>query len=103
MPLAEVRKALAIRRKRHRAVHVANQRLRRTAQHRRAVEQRYGVFLFIAPHKIDVISVRRKRQPGIPGRRWRDDLRVAGRGNVPQPQRLQSVLLHDVQKIVSIR
>src|SRR5213595_643946 len=61
------------------------------------------MFLVIAADKVKVISVGRKGQAIITRPSGGDHLRVAGRWNVPQPQRLQTVFIPHVQQVLSIR
>ena len=99
----QVRKFLPVRSERHGTINVVQHQPRCAAQNRRTVYRVDLLLRFIAAHEINVVSVRRKRQPRIARRDRRHDLGITPRGNVAQPQRLRAVLLHHVQQVLAVR
>jgi len=61
-----------------------------------------GLFGVVAAHEVNVIAIGRKGQAAVARGGGRDDLGVASRGNMPEPEGLQAIFLQHVEQVFSI-
>src|SRR5215470_11405251 len=93
---------LAVGRKRDGTIHVANQQARRSAEHRRLIQNRNGVFFLITPNEVEIASVGRKSETEIACRSGRDNLRVAASLDMAKAECLEAMLFPDDGEIFSV-
>src|SRR5882724_10256425 len=100
--LAQICEMLSVGGKRDGTVDIANQNAWRASEDGRFVQNRNGVFGFIATDKIKVAAIGRKCDSDIArgGRRY--NLRVASRLDVAKLKRLQTVLVEDEREVFSV-
>src|SRR5712692_273880 len=101
--LVQVGKALAIGRKGDGAVHVFDEKTGSSAQHGSVVEGSDSLLGVVTTDEVDVIAIGGKRETTVTGGRGGDDLSVAARGNVPEPEGLQAIFVQDMEQVFSIR
>src|SRR2546429_8043750 len=93
---------LSIGRKRDGTVNIANQNPRRAAEDGRFVQNRNGMFRFIAANKIKIAAIGRKSDSDVARGGGSDDLRVASRLDVSELKRVQAVFVQDEGEIFSV-
>ena len=91
-----------VRRESNVAVDSANHGLRDAAQHGRPVQIEVRVRRIRGFDEIQIVPVGRKSDTLVRSGSRRDHLRVAAGRDIPQPQTLQSVVIHDGQNIASV-
>src|SRR5258708_17420938 len=101
--LVQVGKALAVGRKGNRAVHVLDKQTRSSTKHGSVIQGSNGLLGVLAADEVNVIAIGRKSEATVGRGRGRDDLGVASRGNMPEPEGLQPIFLQDVEQVFSIR
>src|SRR5439155_25049019 len=71
-------------------------------EHGGVIEGSDGLLRIVAADAINVIAVGGKRKSSVPSCERRDDLRVASRRNVPEPEGLQAILIENMKQVFSI-
>src|SRR5205823_1098415 len=75
---------------------------RSSPEHGGVIEGSDGLLRIVAADAINVIAVGGKRKSSVPSCERRDDLRVASRRNVPEPEGLQAILIENMKQVFSI-
>jgi len=83
-------------------IDVADNHLRRASQHRSAVEIPLTLRADAGFSEVNVIPIRRKGQGSVHSRRRWNDLRVAARRHVAQPQALHAIVVLHVQNVFAV-
>ncbi len=100
--LVQEGEALAVGRKGNGAVHVLDKQARSSAEHGSVVQGSNGLLGVLAADEVNVVAIGRESEAAVARGGGRDDLRVASRGNMPEPEGLQAILLQNVEQVFSV-
>ena len=86
--LAQIGEPLAVGGKSNGAVYILDKQTRSSAEHGRGIERRESMLRLIPSHAVNIIGIGGKGQPRVTRGSRGNELRVAPRSDVPEPERL---------------